>query len=192
VKPFAPSLAVLALFAVHCASKPTPPPAGAAASGKTTDDAAAPSSSDEPAAADGGSAEPAPDASVAEAPVDGKTTYAIDAAAPKDDTSAIILIGQLNEADPTSAGIAKTVREKIARLRACYAQGLAAKPGIHGKLKLKFTVERDGTVSKVEDGGSTLKDPDTVGCVMQTVKAMKFPKPMGVASVTLPLIFRAR
>jgi outer membrane biosynthesis protein TonB len=73
----------------------------------------------------------------------------------------------------------------------CYNRARASNPGLSGKLKLRIIVNEAGSVIAVEaEPGGSANTPTLVTCIGDTLKAAKFPKPGGNATVVAPLVFR--
>jgi outer membrane biosynthesis protein TonB len=82
------------------------------------------------------------------------------------------------------------VRQNHGRFRFCYEQGLARNPALGGHVTVRFVIGRDGAVSSVADGGSTLPDPAVVSCVVRAFYGLSFPQPEGgIVTVTYPIVF---
>ena len=47
-----------------------------------------------------------------------------------------------------------------------------------------------GAVSSVEGRGGPASDPGLLGCLGDVLKQGKFPKPAGIAIITVPLVLR--
>jgi hypothetical protein len=79
---------------------------------------------------------------------------------------------------------------KPALLR-CYGDARLIAPQLHGKLLLEVHVDASGSVKDVsaKPGGSA-NDPGLVGCLGDAMKGATFPKPGGLATITVPLLFR--
>ncbi len=78
-----------------------------------------------------------------------------------------------------------------AKLIACYLPGKKRDPKLRGKVIVKFTINADGTAHPVEDQGSNLEDEAVIACVIRTIKALHFAKPVeGTVTVQYPFIFR--
>jgi hypothetical protein len=73
----------------------------------------------------------------------------------------------------------------------CYQRTRARNPSLHGKLKLRIVVNEAGAVQSVhgEPGGSAY-DPALVACIGDAMKDANFPKPGGMATIVVPLVFR--
>jgi hypothetical protein len=86
--------------------------------------------------------------------------------------------------------IQRIVRQNFGRFRLCYENGLRADPKLAGKITVKFEIDRSGAVSKVSDGGSDLKSPQVIACVLRGFGNLSFPQPeSGTVSVVYPITF---
>ncbi len=86
--------------------------------------------------------------------------------------------------------IQRIVRQNFGRFRLCYESGLKKNPKLAGKVTTRFVIGRDGGVTSVGDGGSTLSDVDVGRCVRGTFPGLSFPEPEGgVVSVVFPIDF---
>jgi hypothetical protein len=53
----------------------------------------------------------------------------------------------------------------------------------------RFVIGRDGSVSSMGDGGSTLPEPGVVSCIERVLEGLSFPQPEGgIVTVTFPLV----
>jgi hypothetical protein len=76
-------------------------------------------------------------------------------------------------------------------LLSCYNQARQNNPALRGKLKLRINVNETGSVLVVDaEPGGAAGDPALVACLGVAIKAVRFPKPAGMATVTAPLVFR--
>ena len=96
----------------------------------------------------------------------------------------------LNGRLPAEA-IQAIVRQSLPTFKRCYEAGAAKNPRLEGLVKAKFVIELVGTVSKVDDGGSTLADKAVVSCVLDATAKLTFPKRVagGVVTVVYPIRF---
>ncbi len=77
------------------------------------------------------------------------------------------------------------------QLLACYNKERGAKPELRGKLRMRAIVNQAGAVVNAEpEEGGLSKETGLVDCVTVTLKAATFPKPGGMATVSIPLLFR--
>lgn len=92
----------------------------------------------------------------------------------------------------TQSEIDQVVKLRAALFRACYQRELDHKPGLGGKLVVRFRIGGDGLVvpdrtSFVE--GTTLHDDAVEHCVASNVNRLKFPAKGGAANVKYPFVF---
>lgn len=86
--------------------------------------------------------------------------------------------------------IQRIIRSDFSRMRVCYDEGLAKRPGLAGSVKLGFVIDRQGEVHDIEDRGSTLPDAEVVACVARIFEGMSFPEPSGgEVKVIYPIVF---
>jgi TPR repeat protein len=72
----------------------------------------------------------------------------------------------------------------------CYERALVGNPNLQGRVTVRFVIGRDGSVSNVSNGGSTMPDGGVVSCVIRAVYGFSFPPPEGgIVTVTLPFEF---
>lgn len=86
--------------------------------------------------------------------------------------------------------IRRIVQQHRGTLRACYEKALATTPDLAGKVSVRFVIEKDGSVGRVTDAGSTLPDAAVTSCVLATFQRLSFPMPSGgVVTVVYPILF---
>jgi outer membrane biosynthesis protein TonB len=85
--------------------------------------------------------------------------------------------------------IQRVVRAHINEVKHCYEQGLTKRPDLEGKVLLKFTIGKTGTVvaAKVED--TTLNDRPVEQCIAGAAMRWSFPKPSGDGLVVIAYPF---
>jgi hypothetical protein len=73
----------------------------------------------------------------------------------------------------------------------CYNKSRGANPELRGKLRLRLVVNDTGTVVNVqpEEGGLSTETA-LIACLGDAAKSGHFPKPGGMATVTVPMLFR--
>lgn len=87
--------------------------------------------------------------------------------------------------------IRQVVRRSYGAFRDCFEGGLARHPKLAGLVTVRFTIQRDGAVSNVVDGGSDLPDEDVTQCLIQRFRALRFPAPNGGSvAVQYPILLR--
>ena len=86
--------------------------------------------------------------------------------------------------------IQRIVRQNFGRFRACYEAGLREDPVLEGTVTTRFVIGRDGAVSNVANGGSSMTDPSVTACVLRAFYGLSFPQPEGgIVTVTYPIRF---
>jgi hypothetical protein len=158
--------------------------------------AGAPASAPAPAAAPASDSAPLPaSASAASsasttAPASAPAAASAATPAPPPATGGSVLIGDIagtKKFDPKAAvtGLQQPMLD-------CYNKARGAKPALHGKLKLRVVVNDTGTaVNVTPDPADELgKDETLVTCLSDALHTAHFPKPGGMATVTVPLLFR--
>jgi len=86
--------------------------------------------------------------------------------------------------------VQRVVRENFSAFRACYEDGLRTNPSLTGRVSVRFVIGRDGLVSNVGNGGSSMPDGGVVSCVVRSFHHLAFPPPEGgVVTVTYPIMF---
>jgi hypothetical protein len=167
----------LALAACGGAQAPAPAPESASAPSASP----APESSPSPASASTPALSPTPTS----APTPASN------AAPLP-TGGSVLIGEIAGTpgfDPRA-----TLEASKPQLLACYNQARQANPSLHGKLKLRISVNESGAVLLVApdsaEATGPAADPALVPCIGDALKTVRFQKPAGTAIVIAPLVFR--
>lgn len=105
---------------------------------------------------------------------------------------------QLGNPNPIGFMTGKTAEKAILpimpRVRSCYDQALALKPGLNGRLTGRVAVAPDGSIMSYEVTGSNLDSPELELCVTELLGTLKY-KPLGdpedenTALVLYPLLF---
>lgn len=86
--------------------------------------------------------------------------------------------------------IQRIVRQNFGRFRLCYENGLRTNPSLAGRVQVKFVIDRSGSVSASQDGGSDMPDQGVVQCVVRGFSNLSFPQPEGgIVTVVYPIIF---
>ena len=84
--------------------------------------------------------------------------------------------------------IQRIVRQNFGRFRLCYENGLRTNPTLSGRVAVKFVIDRSGSVSTAQDGGSDLPDKGVVSCVVRGFGNLSFPAPEGgIVTVVFPI-----
>ena len=85
--------------------------------------------------------------------------------------------------------IAKVIREHEGEVRFCYEQGLLMDPKISGRVAVAFVIGARGSVRKAEVAHTTLQFKSVEDCILQKLKAWKFPLPRGGVNVAISYPF---
>ncbi len=84
------------------------------------------------------------------------------------------------------------VRRHIPQVHSCYQREIAQDKSLQaGRMKVHFTIGKDGQVSEAGFSESTLKNEKVSNCVVSVVKNITFPEPLGggVVDVQYPFTF---
>jgi hypothetical protein len=83
------------------------------------------------------------------------------------------------------------IRADLAQIKRCYQLRLDDDPVLTGKLVVKFTIAKDGSVSAAAVKTSTLYDPTMEACVVERFERLQFPTPQGggIVIVSYPFLF---
>jgi len=104
-------------------------------------------------------------------------------------TPGSVSIGEI--AGPPSWDPKPTLESLKPALLQCDSEARLLTPALHGKLALEVHVNASGAVTGAEaKPGGSANEPGLVGCVGDALKTAAFPKPGGLATVTVPLVFR--
>jgi pSer/pThr/pTyr-binding forkhead associated (FHA) protein/outer membrane biosynthesis protein TonB len=91
--------------------------------------------------------------------------------------------------------IRRRLMEFLPQFRSCYQKELEAKGSeINGTIKLNFVIGSSGHVSKAGIDGSTPLPRDVSGCVVNVLRGITFPEPLGggVVEVKQPMNFQPK
>ncbi len=102
-----------------------------------------------------------------------------------------------NTGDPIIMGaldralIDAVIKRKLSQIKFCYQRELQKNPELAGKVSIKFTIAKDGTVSSASAPTNTMKNAAVDACIIERFKQMQFPEPKGggIVIVTYPFIF---
>ncbi len=83
------------------------------------------------------------------------------------------------------------IKRNMAQIRYCYQRELTKNPTLGGKITVKFTIAKDGTVSSASTKSSTMSNEAVEGCINTRFMKFQFPEPKGggVVIVSYPFIF---
>jgi hypothetical protein len=92
----------------------------------------------------------------------------------------------------SKASIMRVVMQNLAALRYAYNKRLREKPGLKGKITVKFAIDEFGKVIFAEVVGTTINDPALESTVISKIKRWvfdKIDKPGDVTEVVYPFVF---
>ena len=88
--------------------------------------------------------------------------------------------------------IRRVIRRHLNEVRFCYQKQLGSKPGLAGKLVLRFTIGPKGRVVSSRVARSTINSKPLATCVTRAVRRWLFPAPVGggIVVVKYPFVFK--
>lgn len=88
--------------------------------------------------------------------------------------------------------IAAVINRHLSEVRYCYEQGLQTKPGLSGRLSMKFMIGPRGSVTVAQVQNSSLGHVPVENCIRDRLKTWNFPQPQGgvTVKVSYPFILR--
>ena len=94
---------------------------------------------------------------------------------------------QLNGRLPAEV-VHRILRMTFGRFRRCYEIGLVKNPTLTGQVVMRFSIDKQGSIYSVVDGGSSLPDRAVVQCILGAIKVLAFPAPeSGIVTVVYPI-----
>ena len=75
--------------------------------------------------------------------------------------------------------IRRLIRGSNPSFLSCYEAWLCQDPSLSGRVATRFVIGRDGAVSNVSNGGSTLPEAGVIACVQEVFSELAFPSPEG-------------
>lgn len=90
--------------------------------------------------------------------------------------------------------IDRIVKQHLAQFRFCYEKELQGSPDLHGKVVMKWVIDKSGSVSSASVKRSSLDNPIVEACMVTRVRRLRFPAPRGggIVLVSYPFVFNAR
>jgi pSer/pThr/pTyr-binding forkhead associated (FHA) protein len=87
--------------------------------------------------------------------------------------------------------IDEVIKRNMNQIRYCYQRELTKNPALGGKVVIKFTIAKDGTVSAASTKSSTMGNASAESCIVGRFLRMQFPQPKGggIVIVSYPFIF---
>jgi hypothetical protein len=92
---------------------------------------------------------------------------------------------------PRAADIKRVIADHRRAIRCCYESALVTRPGLEGRVVLRFVIGESGAVTEADVVENEL-DADVGDCVVGRVAMMPFPSPgpAAMAVVNYPFVFR--
>ena len=83
------------------------------------------------------------------------------------------------------------IKRNMNQIRYCYQRELTKNPSLGGKIVVKFTIAKDGSVSKASIKSSSMGNSQVENCIAGRFMQFKFPEPKGggIVIVSYPFIF---
>ncbi|MBX2801375.1 MAG: AgmX/PglI C-terminal domain-containing protein [Myxococcales bacterium] len=105
-------------------------------------------------------------------------------------------IGQVG-GDPIILGaldrslIDEVIKRHMNQIKYCYQRELTKNPALGGKVVIKFTIAKDGTVSSASTKTTTMNNSSVEQCIVGRFMRMQFPEPKGggIVIVSYPFLF---
>lgn len=85
--------------------------------------------------------------------------------------------------------IAAVINRHIGEVINCYEKGLQVKPGLSGRVGMKFNINGSGIVSSAGVSSSSLNSSQVESCITNRLRTWKFPKPVGGVNVKVQYPF---
>ncbi len=97
-----------------------------------------------------------------------------------------IILGSLDR-----ALIDEVIKRNMNQIRYCYQRELTKNPSLGGKIVIKFTIAKDGSVSAASTKTTTMNNSAVESCIVGRFMRMQFPQPKGggIVIVSYPFIF---
>lgn len=85
------------------------------------------------------------------------------------------------------------IQSQMARFRYCYERQLQGNPSLSGRIVVSFTIDHTGRVVAAHQATSSMNNAAVEGCILQSVRAIRFPSfAEGTVVVNYPLTFARR
>jgi hypothetical protein len=86
--------------------------------------------------------------------------------------------------------VERVMKGRSGAFKACYELQLQRYPDLKGRLDLRFTIEEDGTTSRISFSTNEL-NTQVADCIRRHVESLKFPKPAGgICVIRWPFTFK--
>ncbi|HVP68119.1 MAG TPA: TonB family protein [Anaeromyxobacteraceae bacterium] len=82
------------------------------------------------------------------------------------------------------------VRARTGSIKACYESQLRRDPTLQGRIRVRFRIQTDGSISQLSTIENTFGSPELESCVFQVIRAWHTPfRPSEAADVEYPFVF---
>ncbi len=83
------------------------------------------------------------------------------------------------------------IGDHMAKISDCSTSALSTDMSLTGRVRVKFVISKNGSVSSAKIRDSTLDDPTAEACITRQISAIQFPEPRGggIAIVTYPFSY---
>lgn len=75
------------------------------------------------------------------------------------------------------AAVESVFRRRMSAIRVCYERSLKVNPDVQGKVTIRFTIGRAGTITDIQVTENTTGDPSIGTCIAQKVRTWRFSPP---------------
>jgi hypothetical protein len=79
------------------------------------------------------------------------------------------------------------LEDALPKIESCYADALADKPKLAGKLTMGFSIQKTGKLAGARVAKSTVKNKPLETCAVEALQGQRFPKVKKAATVTMPI-----
>jgi len=103
-------------------------------------------------------------------------------------TGSPVILGALDQST-----IDAVIQQHRSQILHCYEKELTKNPALYGKVVIKFTIARDGSVSSAKTNSTSMNNPIVESCICQRIMRSQFPQPKGggIVIVSYPFVFKS-
>jgi len=101
--------------------------------------------------------------------------------------------GSVNSSLVSEGEVTAFVRARTGGIKACYESQLRREPTLQGRMRVRFRILEDGTISQVSTIDNTLASAEVEACVFKVIRGWRTPfRPTEAADVEYPFVFSLR
>ena len=101
--------------------------------------------------------------------------------------------GSVNSSLVSEVEVTSFVRARTGGIKACYESQLRREPTLQGRMRVRFRILEDGTISQVSALENTLASSEVEACVFNVIRGWRTPfRPSEAADVEYPFVFSLR